>query len=508
MNVMRTLKFAFRTLVRTPFVTSVAIVSLALGIGANSGIFSLFDQMLLRPLPVRAPGQLVNLSAPGPKPGSQSCNQAGDCDDVFSYSMFLDLEREQDVFTGIAAHREFGANLAYRGRTLSGSGMLVSGSYFPVLGLAPTLGRLLDWNDDHYAGESLVTVLSFDYWHTHFGDDRGVLNQTIIVNGQTLTIVGVGPRGFDGTTLGSKPNIFVPITLHGLMQPGFDGFWNRRNYWAYLFARLKPGVTIEQARTGLNVPYRAIVNTVEAPLQKGMSDATLQRFRAKQVTLAPGAQGQSSLHGDSHDPLILLMCVTGLVLLIACANIANLLLARSAARAGEMAVRLSIGASRGQLIRQLLAESCLLSIIGGACGLVVARATLMGIIRLLPNESAELIDLHLEPAVLLFTMALSIGAGLLFGVFPAFHSTRPDLAATLKGTAGQPSGARGAKWFGDDADCTVDGAARQRRAVHQEPRQRQPRRSRREDRSRRHVRRLAGAERLHERTVAGVVRRH
>src|SRR5471030_626208 len=195
---MMNLKFALRMLFKTPFVTTVAIISLAFGIGANAAIFSLFDQVLLRPLPVQQPGQLVNLSAPGPNPGPKTCGQAGDCHDVFSYQMFRDLERDQSVFTGIAAHRDFGANLSYKGRTLSSRGMLVSGSYFPLLGLTPALGRLLGPGDDPSVGESHVAILSYDFWHTNFADDPNVLNTLLTVNGQTLTIVGVAPRGFNG----------------------------------------------------------------------------------------------------------------------------------------------------------------------------------------------------------------------------------------------------------------------------------------------------------------------
>ena len=187
---------AVRALMRTPLVSIVAILSLALGIGANAAIFSLFDQMLLRPLPVPNAGELVNLGAPGPKPGSQSCGQAGDCDSVFSYPMIRDLERVQTTFTGIAAHRPFGVNLAYHGQTMSGRGVLVSGSYFPVLGLQPALGRLLGPGDDGTIGEPHIVVLSHDYWRTRFGESRDVLNQPVVVNGQPLTIVGVAPRGF------------------------------------------------------------------------------------------------------------------------------------------------------------------------------------------------------------------------------------------------------------------------------------------------------------------------
>ncbi len=192
------LKFAFRTLFKTPFVTAVAVASLALGIGANSAIFSIFHQLLIRSLPVAAPEQLVNLGAPGPKPGSTSCNQAGDCDVVFSYPMFRDLEKQQTALTGLAAHDLFGANLAYRGETLTGDGELVSGSYFSVLGVRPALGRLLDTNDDQSVGQSPVVVLSHAYWMTQFGGASSALNDTLTVNGHPLTIVGVAGRGIHG----------------------------------------------------------------------------------------------------------------------------------------------------------------------------------------------------------------------------------------------------------------------------------------------------------------------
>ena len=441
------LNLALRTLFKSPFVTLVAIISLALGIGANAAIFSLFNQMLLRPLPVPEPWRLVNLAAPGPKPGSQSCNQAGSCEEVFSYAMFRDLEREQKVFTTIAAHRLFGANLAYQGQTMNGEGVLVSGSYFPVLGVQPVAGRLLSPQDDQKVGESLVVVLSHAYWTSRFGQNPSVVGDTLVVNGQHLTIVGVAPRGFEGTTLGAKPQVFVPITLRGMMEPGFNRFHDRRTYWAYLFARLRPGVSIDEARTQLNIPYRSIITDVEAPLQKGISDQTLARFRARQVGVEDGRRGQSSVDGEAQTPLRLLMGVTGLVLLIACANIANLLLARSAARANEMAIRLSIGASRWQLITQLLVESCLLALLGGIAGIVVAQWTLDMIFSIMPTEAASTLQPRIDATVALFAAALTVGTGLLFGLFPALHSTRPDLLSTLKGQAGQPSGARAAARF-------------------------------------------------------------
>ncbi len=446
------LRFSLRTLFKTPFVTLVAIVSLALGIGANAAIFSLFDEILLRALPVHQPEQLVNFEAPGPKPGSQSCNQAGNCDVVFSYPMFRDLQKAQTVFTGIAAHRLFGANLSARGQTLSGRGAFVSGSYFSVLGLQPALGRLIGPDDDRTIGQSPVVVLSFGYWEQRFARDPGVLNQQMTVNGQPMTIVGVAPRGFDGTTLGARPQVYLPLTMSTLQLPNQaadaqERLANRRNYWLYLFARLKPGVSIERARGELGARYHAIVNDVEAPLQKGMSEQTMARFRDKPIVIAPGARGQTSVSREARAPLTLLLGVTALVLLIACANIANLLLARSAARAGEMAVRLSIGAGRWQLVRQLLSESCLLAVFGGVAGLLVARWTLDFISALLPAQDAAILAPHLDATALVFVAALTLGTGLLFGLFPALHSTRPDLVSTLKGQAGQPSGARAAARF-------------------------------------------------------------
>jgi predicted permease len=445
---MRTLKFAFRTLFRQPFVTTVAIISLAFGIGANSAIFSLFDQMLLRPPPVVRPNELVDLAAPEPKPGSQSCNQAGDCDAVFSYPMFRDLERDNNgAFSGVVAHRAFGTNLAYKGQVSSSEGMFVSGSYFPTLGLKPALGRLIDFGDDKTIGDQRVAVLSHDYWQARFGGSGAVLNDQMIVNGVPLTIVGVAPRGFEGTTLGSRPQVFVPITLRGVLEPPFNDFDSRRTYWIYVFARLQPGVTLDTAKTRVNARYHTIINDVEVPLQKGISEAKLAQFRAKPLVVTPGARGQSSLHEEAKKPLAMLFGVTGVVLLIACANIANLLLARSAARTGEMAVRLSIGASRGQLVRQLLVESCLLALLGGLAGLIVAKATLNLILSMLPSDASSTLTFTIEPSVAVFAAGLSIFTGILFGLFPALQTTRPDLASTLKGISGQPSGTRGAAWF-------------------------------------------------------------
>ncbi|MEY4095891.1 MAG: hypothetical protein RLZZ53_3090 [Acidobacteriota bacterium] len=444
---MPNIRLPLRALFKSPFITLVAILSLALGIGANSAIFSLFDQMILRPLPVASPDELVNLKTPGPKPGSNSYSQAGGCDEIFSYPMFRDLERIQDSFTGLAAHRNFGGSVGYQGTSLSADGLLVSGSYFPTLGISPAMGRLFTPDDDKTVGAHFVVVLSYDYWRSRFALNPAILNETIVVNGQAMTVVGVAPRRFNGTTLGNAPDIFVPITMRGLMSPGFNGFENRRSYWAYVFGRLKPGVSIEQATVAINGPYRAILNDVEAPLQKGMSDETMARFRSKQITTEPGNRGQSSMDNEARTPLLILLAVTGTVLLIACANIANLLLVRGAGRAAEMAVRLSIGANRRQLITQLLTESILLAAFGAAAGLFVARWTLDLIQSFMPPDGSGLIAFSLSPTMVAFAGAAALITGIAFGLFPALHSTRPDLAATLKNQAGQPGGAKAARRF-------------------------------------------------------------
>ena len=444
---MANLKVALRTLFKTPFVTAVAILSLALGIGANAAIFSLFNQMLLRPLPVPQPHRLVNLAGSFPNPGSQSCSMAGNCDVVFSYPMFRDLEKAQTVFTGIAAHRGFGANLSFRKQTLNARAIFVSGSYFPVLELKPALGRLFGSSDDLGVGASPLAVLAYSYWETRLASDATVIGQPIVINGQPFTIIGVAPKGFEGTTLGERPSVYVPISMRGALEPGFNGFDRRTWYWVYLFARLKPGVPMAQAKRGIDAIYRPIINDVEAKQQQGLSDKTLERFRAKEVGVSDGARGQSSLHNSVRTPLYLLIGITAIVLIIACANIANLLLARAANRSMEMAVRLSLGASRGQLLTQLLTESCVLAVLGGMVSLLVARWTLAGLGAMLPPDSLGGVKFVVDPTVVAFAAGLSILTGVLFGLFPALHATRADLVTTLRSNSGKHSSTRGAVQF-------------------------------------------------------------
>ena len=445
---MRNLKLALRTLFKTPFVTVVAALSLALGIGANTAIFSLFDEMLRRPLPVHEPGRLVNISAPGVMNGSTSCNQAGSCQVIWSYPMFRDLEKNPAQFASIAGHVGIGINLAYEGQTLNGGATLVSGRYFQTLGVQPSLGRLIGPQDDETVGAHFVVVLSHGFWQTRLGADSSVVGKSMVINGQQFTVIGVGPEGFDGTTLGSKPFVFLPLSMRAVLVPGTRGFdTNRRQYWVYAFARLKDGVTMDQAASAINAVYKPLLLNVEVPLQEGMSDQTLSRFKSKVVVVEDGRRGQSSMHREAGTPIFLLFAVTGVVLLIACANIANLLLARAANRTMEMAVRLSLGASRRQLIGQLLTESVVLAAIGGLVSILVAHWTLNGIASMLPDEAIETMQFSLQWPAVVFAAGLSILTGLIFGMFPALHSTRPDLVTALRNNSGKLSGGRAAARF-------------------------------------------------------------
>ena len=448
------LRVTLRGMRRSPGFVITVVTCLALGIGANTATYSLFDELLLRPLPVMQPERLVNLSAPGPKPGRDNSGVAGPTADLFSYPMFRDLARQPGALSGLAAFRIVPVNVALGDRTGFAQGAIVSGSYFPVLGLRPALGRLLGPADDRTLGGHPVAVLSHRYWERELGADPGIIGRTVRVNRQTLTVIGVAPRGFSGTALGVEPAVYVPLVMAATVDPAIDpadpDLESRRYYWLYLFGRLAPGASLAQAGASINAAYRPIIAEVEAPLQRGMSEATMARFRERTVAIESGRRGQSLLHGETQRPLTILLAITALVTLIACANVANLLLARGATRTGEMAVRLSLGASRRRLLAQLLMESLLLAVLGGAASLLVAMGTVRFIQSMLPPADfggPGALTLGLRPSAFVFTAAVSVGTGLLFGLFPALHGTRRDLITAIRASSGQPAGARSASRF-------------------------------------------------------------
>ncbi|MFL5614001.1 MAG: ABC transporter permease [Gemmatimonadaceae bacterium] len=445
---MHNLKLAFRTLGRTPFVTTVAALSLGLGIGANSAIYSILYRVLRQELPVAHADRLVNLSAPGPKDGSLSCGEAGSCDDVFSYPMFRDLERAKlSAFTAIAGHRDIGANVSFERSAFARRGLLVSGSYFPILQVRPAVGRLLSPIDDEGSAAPAVVLASW-FWQTSLGADPAVLGKTLMVNGKPMTIVGVAPKDFNGTTYGRRPAFYASLAMAPVIGRGVEhGIADRRAYWIYAFGRLTPGATMEQASAQVNGLYQPIIRDVEAPLQLNMRDSVMKRFLAKRVLIEAGARGQSSLGNEAGSVLFMLFAITGLVLLIACANIANLLMARATSRELEMAIRLSLGATRRQLLAQLLTETITLAVIGGVLSLAFASWTLQGIAALLPQQITEELALGLNWAAVGFAALLSLLTGFAFGLFPALHSTRPDLVTSLRNNSGKLAGGRTARRF-------------------------------------------------------------
>jgi predicted permease len=427
------LRLILRALARQPAYALTAVCSLALGIGANTAIFSLLDQVLLRSLPVRDPRDLVLLYQPGPLEGSSSTDEPGG--PSFSYPVFRGLQEHQTPFAGLAGARTTTASLSYEGEALSGVAHRVSGNYFAVLGVRAAVGRLLDDGDDRTPGAHPVAVLSHRYWTSRWGADPSVLNRKINVNGYPMTIVGVAEKGFDGERRGTSVDVFVPISMNREMTPDWNGFEDRRDHWVTLFGRLKPGLTRGMAAAAINLAYRAELEEDVAHLGR-RSEEFLQRYRAKRIVLQPGGRGRGGLREQARPRLLLLMGMTLLVLLMACANVTSLQLARGAARAREVAVRLAMGASRRRLIRLLVTESFVLAGAAAGLGLLAAHWTLRILLPALPGGDPALLSAQIDARVLSFCLLLSAATAVLFGLYPALQASRPDLVSFLKAQSG------------------------------------------------------------------------
>ena len=411
-------------------------MSLALGIGANTAIFSIVDQLLIRPLPVPNPKELVFLYSPGDVQGRYTSDESGG--PSFSYPVFQELRKSQTPFQDLAGMYLTRASLSYQNAPSTALAELVSGNYFPLLGLKPAWGRLITEDDDRTPGDHPVVVLSHDYWISRFGENRAILNQKLLINGTPMTVIGVAPNGFHGDRVDNYPQIFMPMAMKREMTPGWDGLSGRKDYWVKLMARLKPGMTLARATTEINIAYAPqVVQDVELLGHPGRQ--FLAQFKARKIVLRPGEGGRGDTRREAREPLQILMGITVLVLLLACANVANLLLARGAAQARNIAVRLALGAPRRSLIASLLAESCALAVLGGALGLLLAKPTLLLVISQLPAESASIVSAQIDLRLLLLTLAISLLTGIVFGLYPALQATKPDLAATLKDEAGRAS---------------------------------------------------------------------
>jgi putative ABC transport system permease protein len=428
-------RYGWRMLAKSPGFTAVAVFTLALGIGANTGIFSVMRQVLLQRLPVPHPEQLVLLYAPGVRSGHIESDEV-DGSESFSYPMYTDLRDQNTVFAGLAAKADFHVSIAFRGETERARAEIVSGNYFETLGVHPALGRLLLPSDSAVQGGNAVVVLGHGYWKKRFGGDTNVLNQSLLVNNQVMTVVGVVQPGFDGIQLGRIPDLYIPVTMKPVIMPTGNGLSDHRNYWIKVFGRRKPGISATQAAAALQPTYHALLES-ELPLNTRLTEQEKKQFVTKQIVLRDGARGRPLLENDTGRQLKTLMGMVGLVLLITCANVAGLLTARGAARQKEISVRLSVGASRWRLIRQLLIESCLLSSIGALLGLFLASWLSRAMVHFASaNDIATGLSESLNLPVLLFTAALALLCGLFFGVAPAINSTRVPLASTLKEQAG------------------------------------------------------------------------
>jgi predicted permease len=438
-ELLQDLRYGARMLLKNPGFTLTAVMTLALGIGANTAIFSLTDQILLRSLPVERPEELVVLRSPGPKGGYVWSD--GDDAAPFSYPMYKDLrDRGANVFSGLLARFAIPLSVAGAGQTERADGELVSGNYFEVLGARPALGRVFSQEDDRTPGAHQVVVLSHAYWTRRFGADPAILNKTLTVNGNLMTVIGVSGEGFRGVQVGQTPDVFIPMMMKAQMIPNSRGLDNRRDYWLAIIGRLKPGMSRPQAEEAIRPTYRSILEE-ELSLRGGGSAESRQRFLDKRILLEDGSNGRQVLQRSAKQPFLVLMGMAGLALLIACANVANLLLARGATRQREIAVRMALGAGRWRLMRQFLVESLMLSLIGGAVGLVVAGWTMQGLVAVIPPSVGALgLPTELDPRLLGFALALSALTGLLFGVAPAARATRLNLESTLREQGSSVSG--------------------------------------------------------------------
>jgi predicted permease len=439
-GIWRDVRYAARTLRKSPGFTATAVLTLALGIGANTALFTIVDQVLLRLLPVNNPRELVSLASRGSYYGDNWGDGSG-----LSYPMYADLRDRNQVFAGMFARFSWEVQARVHSRAERIQAEYVTGSYFPVLGVNAALGRTILPSDDA-ASAPHVSVLSHRYWRA-LGADPSVIGQTIIANNHALTIIGVAREGFDGTNLGVASQIFVPIRLVSALTP-VGAVRDRpiledpRIRWAIAFGRLRPGISLEQAQTQLQPLYAArVASEVQEEGFARASDAEKTRYLQSSIFLRPAGDGRSFLRQQLTRPLWILMAIVGVVLLITCANLANLLLARVIARQREFALRLALGASRHRLARQLLIESVLLAVAGGMLGLVIATWGAGALLDYVPNPGITLtVATTPDGRILAFTTIIAVLTGLAFGLAPSLRSTRPDVAPTLKNEGGTIAG--------------------------------------------------------------------
>ncbi|HEY1936933.1 MAG TPA: ABC transporter permease [Candidatus Angelobacter sp.] len=428
------LQFAMRMLRKSPAFTAVAVLTLALGIGANTAIFSLINAVMLKMLPVKAPGELVVVG----DPEDVHHRSLGEPRvELFSYPLYRDLSAANQVFSGILASGE-AHHLRITGADSQGeiaanvTGVLVSGNYFSVLGVNALYGRVLSAEDQTAPGANPLAVVSYGFWRDKLGENENAVGRAVRINGSPFTIIGITPPGFYGDTVGDQQDLWVPVTMQEQLITGRKWMENYESSWLHCIARLKPGISVEQARTNINLILQQLL---KGPLGAKLNKEDRENLEKAKIPVLAGGGGFSELRGDFKQPLFLLMGIVGLVLMIACVNVANLLLARAASRQREIAVRMAIGAAPGRLVRQLLTESIFLAFTGGALGLLIAHWGTAVLLKLSKNSQLEA---ELDLRVFLFTATVCFLTGILFGLIPALRSRGVAVALTLK--AGAQSG--------------------------------------------------------------------
>ena len=436
-------RLAFRGWRNAPGFTAIAVLSIALGIGVTAAIFTLVDHVLLRTLPIREPQQLVQVSFAG---ANRYGSNWGDGSEL-SYPMYKEIRDHNDVFEGVCARFNYAMHVGRAGQTERVDGQVVSGTYFPVLGVGAALGRVLTPDDDRNPGGHPVAVLSYSFWQSRFASDPSILNSAILINGQSYTVVGIAKPGFEGDELGQQTQAFVPMMMKAQITPGWDALDERLSRWVRVFARLRPGISREQARAAVEPYFKTLLEQdLNDPDFVRAAAQTRERYRTNRFSVTDASQGRSNFRRTMTTPLWVLMATAAGVLLIACANVANLLLARGASRQREMAVRLALGASRSRICVQLIVESLVLAIGGGILGLAIAAIGAPMVLRFFSTPGTpQPVSTAPDWRILAFTFGLSAITGILFGLAPALQSIRPRIAPTLKENAGSVLGGR-ARW--------------------------------------------------------------
>jgi putative ABC transport system permease protein len=431
-GLLQDLRYAVRQLRKSPGFATVAILTLALGIGANTAIFSLLDQALLRSLPVKDADRLVILKYEGSNNGRLQSRTDGKF--YFSYPMYRDLRDRNSVFSGLIATDSAQVGVQWHNQPDLVAAELVSGNYFDVLSLQPALGRLFVAADDLTPDANPVAVLSFSYWQRRFGTDPGILNQSILVNGHPFTVIGVAPPGFHSVVMGDTPDVFAPMMMKAEVIPGSKDIEDRRSSWLNIIGKLKPGTSREQAEAGIGPPWYSI-RSDELKEIKNSSEDFRDRFLTKShLFVLDGAKGFSPLRGDVQMPLLIVMGMVGLVALMACANVGSLLLVRASGRIREMSVRYALGAKRKRVVQQLLVEGLLLGSAGGLLGMLLAPQVSALLINMIWSGGTGDLPFSAKPdlRIMLFNCGLALFASLLFSLAPAAQFWRPDLAPALK----------------------------------------------------------------------------